>query len=62
MKILVTGGAGYLGSIIVPTLLQEGHTVSVLDNFMYNQTSLLDCCNNKDLEIVRGDTRDKSVV
>jgi nucleoside-diphosphate-sugar epimerase len=62
MKVLVTGGAGYLGSIIVPTLLKEGHSVSVLDNFMYNQTSLLDCCNDKNLTVVRGDTRDKPVV
>ena len=44
MKILVTGGAGYVGSILVPYLLREGHDVTVLDNFMYNQTSLLDCC------------------
>lgn len=62
MKILVTGGAGYLGSVMVPRLLEEGHKVVVLDNFMYNQTSLLDCCHNKDLSIVRGDTREKSLV
>ncbi len=62
MKILVTGGAGYLGSVMVPRLLQEGHEVVVLDNFMYNQTSLLDCCHNKDLEIIRGDTRDRGLL
>jgi len=62
MKILVTGGAGYLGSVLVPRLLQEGHEVVVLDNFMYSQTSLLDCCHDKRLEVVRGDTRDKVVV
>jgi len=62
MKILVTGGAGYIGSVLVPTLLKEKHKVVVLDNFMYNQTSLLDCCNDKNLEIVRGDTRDKAIV
>ncbi|MBU0468364.1 MAG: NAD(P)-dependent oxidoreductase [Candidatus Omnitrophica bacterium] len=59
MNILVTGGAGYLGSVMVPKLLKEGHKVTVLDNFMYNQTSLLDCCYDKGLTIVRGDTRDK---
>jgi nucleoside-diphosphate-sugar epimerase len=58
MKILVTGAAGYIGSILVPTLLKEGHEVIALDNFMYNQSSLLDCCHNKKLQVVRGDARD----
>jgi len=62
MNILVTGGAGYLGSIMVPALLKEGHKVMVLDNFMYNQTSLLDCCIDPGLTIVRGDTRDKALL
>jgi nucleoside-diphosphate-sugar epimerase len=62
MRILVTGGAGYIGSILVPTLLGKGHEVVVVDNFMYNQTSLLDCCNNKKLEIIRGDARDKGII
>lgn len=62
MKILVTGGAGYIGSILVPELLRKGHEVTVVDNFMYNQTSLLDCCNDKRLTIVRGDAREKDVV
>ncbi|KAF0135254.1 MAG: NAD-dependent epimerase/dehydratase [Candidatus Saganbacteria bacterium] len=62
MKILVTGGAGYLGSVMVPELLKQGHAVAVLDNFMYGQTSLLECCYDKKLEIIRGDTRDKELV
>nr|MBP9854899.1 NAD(P)-dependent oxidoreductase [Candidatus Omnitrophota bacterium] len=58
MNVLITGGAGYLGAVIVPRFLQAGYKVTVLDNFMYNQTSLLDCCHDKGLTIVRGDTRD----
>ena len=61
-KILVTGGAGYIGSILVPELLKKGYEVIVIDNFMYNQTSLLDCCHEKKLTIVRGDVRDKNLI
>jgi nucleoside-diphosphate-sugar epimerase len=39
MRILVTGGAGYIGSILVPTLLSKGHMVTVVDNLIYRQTS-----------------------
>ena len=62
MKILVTGGAGYIGSILVPALLREGHHIIVIDNFMYNQISLLDCCYDDKLTIVRGDARDQQLV
>lgn len=62
MKILITGGAGYIGSTLVPKLLQEGHEVSVIDNFIYGQTSLLDVCHNKNLRIVRKDARDKKII
>jgi nucleoside-diphosphate-sugar epimerase len=62
MKILITGGAGYIGSIMIPRLLNAGHDVTVIDNFMYNQTSLLDCCGKKNLEIVRGDSRNEKLI
>jgi len=62
MKILVTGGAGYIGSVLVPRLLKEGHQVIVIDNFMYDQSSLLDCCYHPDLQIIRGDARDKDLI
>lgn len=61
-RILVTGGAGYIGSVLVPALLEKDHEVIVLDNFTYRQNSLLDCCNNKKLVIIRGDTRDKKLI
>lgn len=61
-RILVTGGAGYIGSILVPALLEKDHEVIVLDNFMYRQNSLLDCCNNKNLIIIQGDTRDEKLI
>jgi len=61
-KILVTGGAGYIGAILVPELLKEGHEVIVIDNFMYNQNSLLDCCYDEKLKIIRGDARDENLI
>jgi nucleoside-diphosphate-sugar epimerase len=62
MKILVTGGAGYIGSVLVPELLAKGHEVTVVDNFMYGQQVLLDCCYNEKLSIIRGDVRDKALI
>lgn len=62
MKILVTGAAGYIGSVMVPTLLNRGYEVIAVDNFMYNQSSLLDCCHDDRLNIVRGDARDKDLI
>ncbi len=62
MKILVTGAAGYIGSVLTPTLLKAGHKVVALDNFMYNQSSLLDCCHDENLTVVRGDVRDKALM
>jgi nucleoside-diphosphate-sugar epimerase len=62
MHVLVTGGAGYLGSILVPRLLAAGHRVTVIDNFLYGQGALLDCCHDERLAIVRGDARDRRLV
>lgn len=58
-KILVTGGAGYIGSVLTKFLLNDGYQVKVLDNFRYNQTSLLDCYYNKNFQLIRGDCREK---
>jgi nucleoside-diphosphate-sugar epimerase len=62
VNILVTGGAGYVGSVLVPLLLSKGHTVTVLDNLMYKQASLLDCCIDSKLTLVRGDVRDERLL
>ncbi len=61
-NILVTGGAGYLGSTMVPELLAKGHKVTVIDNFMYGQNSLAHVCHNPNFSVVRGDVRIESVV
>jgi nucleoside-diphosphate-sugar epimerase len=62
MRILITGGAGYIGSVLTPTLLSLGHHVTVLDNFMFRQISLSDCCHYPTFEVVRGDCRDEAVL
>ena len=58
----MTGGAGYIGAVLTPALLARGHHVIALDNFMYGQTSLLDCCHDARLEIVRGDARNEALI
>ena len=55
--ILVTGGAGYLGSTLVPALLAAGHRVTVLDNFLFRQTSLNHVCHDPNFTVVKGDIR-----
>lgn len=60
--ILVTGGAGYLGSTMVPALLERGYKVTVLDNFMFRQTSLNHCCHYESFNVVKGDIRIKSTM
>ena len=62
MKILVTGGAGYLGSILVPDLLAAGHEVTVLDNFMFRQGSLNHVCHHPKFSVIKGDIRIESTI
>ena len=61
-KILVAGGAGYLGSILVPRLLGRGYNVTVVDNLMYRQTSLVECCADADFDFVKGDICDEALM
>jgi len=56
-KVLVTGGAGYIGSVLVPELLRLGYEVTVVDNFMYRQASLNHCCGHPNFHVVNGDIR-----
>ena len=56
-RVLVTGGAGYLGSTLVPALLDRGCDVTVIDNFMFGQDSLSAVCHHPKFSLVRGDVR-----
>ncbi len=62
MKILVTGGAGYVGSELIPHLLHEGHTVRVLDSLMFGGRSILPCFGSPNFQFVKGDIRDATAV
>lgn len=54
-KILITGGAGYIGSVLVKKLLDLNHEITVIDNLFYNQNSLLDCCNYEKFNFIKLD-------
>jgi nucleoside-diphosphate-sugar epimerase len=61
-RVLVTGGAGYIGSTLIPDLLSNNYHVTVVDNFMYKQTSLASSVKHKNLSLVFGDVRDQSLM
>ena len=64
MKVLITGGAGYLGSVITGKLLNKNYEVIVLDKLLFNQTSLLQYTSNSNFKFIYGKTtylnKDKS--
>tara|TARA_B100000767_G_C19696445_1_gene506372 strand:- start:382 stop:1314 length:933 start_codon:yes stop_codon:yes gene_type:complete len=62
MKILVTGGSGYIGSILVPELIKLGYEITVVDNFMYKQSSLNHLCVFENFNIINGDIRNQNLM
>ena len=61
-KVLITGGAGYLGSVLTEVLLNKGYQVTVLDNLIYKQTSLVPFSYNKNFNFILGDVRDSDLL
>ena len=61
-RVLVTGGAGYLGSILCEHLLDASHQVTTLDSLLYGEPSLLHLCANPNFSFVFGDVRDEKLV
>jgi nucleoside-diphosphate-sugar epimerase len=62
LRVLVTGGAGYLGSVLCEQLLASGYQVTTVDDMMYQQRSLLHLCANPQFDFVAGDARDKELM
>jgi nucleoside-diphosphate-sugar epimerase len=61
-KVLITGGAGYIGSVLVPMLLQDGFKVTVVDTFGAGDTQLAACCAYEGFEPIRGDARNEALM
>ena len=57
-KVLITGGAGYIGSVLTPFLLKNGFAVTVIDKLSFNQTSLLGCFANPNFTFIKGNVAD----
>lgn len=61
-KILITGGAGFIGSVLTPLLLEKGFKVTVYDSLLYGGSSLLHFISDKNFAFVKGDIRDKEAL
>ena len=61
-KILITGGAGYIGSVLIPKLLEDGYEVTCVDNLMYEPTSLMMAAINRNFNLIIGDARDEDLM
>ena len=62
MRILIPGGAGYIGAVLTPYMLEQGFEVTVVDNFMYKQNSLAAVCHHPGFRIFNGDMRDQELM
>lgn len=62
MKVLITGGAGYLGSVLAERLLHGGHRVTVVDNLMFGQPGMFHLCAKSDFDFINGDARDEALL
>ena len=62
MEVLITGGAGYLGSIMSERMLDAGYNVTVVDSLRFQQNSLFHLCANPNFEFVSGDVRDEGLM
>ena len=61
-NVLITGGAGFLGSVLTKELLNKKYNVTVLDNFLYSQNSLMDCCHLENFSVINGDCRNEDIL
>jgi nucleoside-diphosphate-sugar epimerase len=61
-KVLITGGAGYIGAVLTPMILAEGHEVTIYDSLMYGALPLLGFSGHPRLSIVKGDIRDAAAL
>ncbi len=61
-KILITGGAGYIGSVLTPLLLEKKYSVTVFDNLLFNQNSLNNCCHHQNFNFVKGDIQNYNLI
>ena len=62
MKILITGGAGYIGSMLSTELIKLGHEITVIDDLRYSLNSLNHIMHSKNFEFIKGDVRDKKLL
>ena len=61
-KVLITGGAGYIGSVLTEVLLSKGYFVTIVDNLLYKQISMVPFSHNKNFKFVLGDVTDENIL